>query len=391
MRAPWSATDDLIYLDYNATTPVAPRVLESMLPWFRERPGNAASTHAAGRLAAAAVHRAREQVASTLGVSRNEILFTSGATEANNLVLRGVTGRIVVAATEHKSVLETAQDLGDERCTVVPVQPDGRIDVKVLKAVLPGSSLVSVMTANNETGVLQDLRTIVSLAEAHGCLVHTDATQALGKIPVDLRELGVHFASFSAHKVYGPKGIGALYVRRGVSLRSTMTGGGHEGGIRSGTLNVPGIVGFGMALESFGDGSAHLCASRTLTSRLLDRLLVDCAPVQVYSDHESGLPNTLSVRFVGADAEATMANCPRVAMSVGSACTAAVPAPSHVLLAMGIAPRAASETVRLSLGRETTEAEIDAAATAIGKAVGRVRIMTSDRGADMVGTTGMAL
>lgn len=380
--------NDLIYLDHNATTPVDPSVLEAMLPWFREHPGNASSTHAAGRAAAGAVHRAREQVALGLGSSRSEVVFTSGATESNNLVLRGVAGRVVVAATEHKAVLDTARDLGDERCTVVPVRPDGHVDFEALRAALPGSSLVSIMAANNETGVLQDLGSVVSLAEEFGCLVHTDATQALGKIPIDLRQLGVHFASFSAHKVYGPKGIGALYVRRGVSLRSSMTGGGHEGGVRSGTLNVPGIVGFGVAVEAVGDVGGQLAARRALTSRLLERLVRECAPVEVFSDHQSGLPNTLSIRFVGADGAATMANCPEVAMSVGSACTSAVPEPSHVLLAMGLSGEAAFETVRLSLGRGTTEAEVDSAAAAIASAVARVRTMTSRLPAEMAATGG---
>lgn len=192
--------EDLIYLDHNATTPVHRVVLESMLPWFRERPGNAASTHGAGRLAAAAVHRARAQLARGLGASPAEVVFTSGATESNNIALRGVTGRVVVAASEHKAVLETARDLGDHRCTVVPVGNDGRVDMDSLKMAIPGAELVSVMLANNETGIIQDVAAIASLAAEHGCLVHTDATQALGKIPVDVRTLGVDLASFSAHK-----------------------------------------------------------------------------------------------------------------------------------------------------------------------------------------------
>lgn len=367
---------ELIYLDHNATSPVTAPVLAAMLPWFRERPGNAASVHSAGREAAAAVDRARSQIAQAIGSRKSEVIFTSGATEANNLVLRGLPGSVVAPATEHKAVLDTARDLDSGRAKIVAVRRDGQLDLAELAELLPSSSLVSVMLANNETGVVHDVAAIARIAHDRGCLVHTDATQALGKMPLDVEDLGVDLASFSAHKVGGPKGVGALFVRRGVKLRSTMTGGGHERNIRSGTLNVPGIVGFGEALAGLGDVDRRAEHVRSLATDLLTRLRDGAGPIEVYSDHKSGLPNTLSIRFVDADGEAVMANCPAVAMSVGSACTAAVPEPSHVLLAMGIPSRAAFETLRLSLGAEATRDEVKRAADLIASAVQRVRNAT---------------
>jgi cysteine desulfurase len=367
--------DNLIYLDHNATTPTSPEVLELMLPWFRERPGNPSSTHQAGREAAAAVEQARQRVAEAVGAVPGEIVFTAGATEANNLVLRGVEGRVVVAATEHKAVLETARDLGEGCFTVVPVWSDGRIDLEAIREAAQGASLISIMLGNNETGVIQDVEAVVDLAARLGCRVHTDATQALGKIPVDLRSLGVDFASFSAHKIYGPKGVGALFMRKGSRLHPLITGGGHERGIRSGTLNVPGIVGFGAA-AMFLPGPADARETRRLTGELLGKLRSSCAEVDLFSDHEAGLPNTLCVRLCGADGEAVMAHAPRVAMSVGAACTSSIPEPSHVLLAMGVQPEAAYETVRLSLGKDTTVHDVDVAVEQIASAVERVRSMT---------------
>jgi cysteine desulfurase len=366
--------DNLIYLDHNATTPMSPEVLESMLPWFRERPGNPSSTHRAGREAAVAVEHARQRVAEAVGAVPREIVFTAGATEANNLILRGVEGRVVVAATEHKAVLETARDLGEGRFTVVPVSSDGRIDLEAVGEAADGASLISIMLGNNETGVIQDVEAVVDLVTRLGCRVHTDATQALGKIPVDLQALGVDFASFSAHKIYGPKGVGAMFMRRGTRLRPLITGGGHERGIRSGTLNVPGIVGFGVSAMLL-PGPADAEETRRLSGRLLDKLRSSCPDLEVFSDHKAGLPNTLSVRLCGADGEAVMAHTPQVAMSVGSACTSSIPEPSHVLLAMGVRAEAAHETVRLSLGKDTTVREIDAAAAQIASAVERVRSM----------------
>jgi len=363
--------DDLIYLDFNATTPVLPAALEAMLPWFSARFGNASSTHAHGREAADAVAHARSVVAEALGVQAATVVFTSGATEANNIALRGAGRRVVVPSTEHKAVLETARSLEH---AIVPVFADGRVDLDALEAAAARGGLVSVMLANNETGVIQDLPAVVEIARSAGCLVHTDATQAFGKVSVDLGALDVDFASVSAHKVYGPKGVGALYVRRGVGLAPILTGGGHERGLRSGTLNVPGIVGFGVAASNldFGESAGR---QRKMVDQLLSAFS-GMRSFQVFSDHHRGLPNTLSIRFDGADAEAVMANCPALCISTGSACTAAVPEPSHVLLAMGIPASDAFQTLRISVGRCTTSDEIDRAARAIVAAVERVRSLT---------------
>jgi cysteine desulfurase len=362
--------DVSIYLDFNATTPVADEVLSAMLPWFTEHFGNAASTHAYGQYAAAAVQDARAAVGEVLGVPVNGVVFTSGATEANNLAIRGVPGRVVVPATEHKAVLDTAK-AGE--CAVVPVDQQGRLDLEALDHAAVGAALISVMAANNETGVVHDLRAVVEIGHRHGCLVHTDATQAFGKLDVDLTELGVDLASVSAHKIYGPKGVGALFVRRGVTLDSTMTGGGHERGFRSGTLNVPGIVGFGAAAQRLRP-DVEAARSRQLLDRFLS-LLSALEPPTTYSDHHSGLPNTLSLRFSGADAEAVIANAPEICISTGSACTAAVPEPSHVLVAMGVPPEHAFESLRISVGERTTRDEVDRGARILERAVARVRAL----------------
>ncbi len=366
----------LIYLDANATTRVAPSVLEAMLPWFTDQFANAASIHVAGREAAEAVERARRSVASRIGCRPSEIVFTSGATEANNLALRGVAGRVACPAAEHKAVLDTTKAL---QGFVVAVDAAGRVDFEAFADACLGATLVSVMAANNETGILTDMHRVVDVAHAAGCLVHSDMTQAFGKVPVDVTDIGVDLASFSAHKVHGPKGVGALYVRRGVRLSSMMTGGGHERGFRSGTLNVPGIVGFGAACDllpacaDVGRATSACAARETVSSHLAHLLKHEVDGVEFYSDHHTGLPNTLSVRFVGVDGEALMANCPDVAMSVGSACTSAVPEPSHVLLAMGTSPAAAFETVRLSLDDEVDAGTVEIAAERIIAAVARVR------------------
>lgn len=362
---------DAVYLDYNATTPVDQAVIDAMLPWFGDRFGNASSTHAHGRRAAAAVEESRSAVAAALGVPPRSVVFTSGATEANNLALRGVAGRIVVSSTEHKAVLDTAMSL---ECDVVGVDRQGAIDLGELDRLAAGAALVSVMLANNETGVLQDLPAVVEIARRHGCLVHTDATQALGKTALDLTTLGVDLASVSAHKVYGPQGVGALFVRRGLHIESSVTGGGHENGVRSGTLNVPGIVAFGAAAKLI-DPAADAVSYRRLLDHLLDRL-IPAAPFDVYSDHHAGLPNTLSIRFAGADAEAVLAQSARVSMSTGSACTAAIPAPSHVLLAMGIPAHEAFETIRISVGRPTSQPDVETAANELVRGVDQVRALT---------------
>ena len=373
----------LIYLDYNATTPVAPDVLEAMLPWFGERFWNAASAHAAGGAAGRAVDDAREHVAAAVGARPSEVVFTSGATEANNLALKGVVEfanpdrrRVLVGATEHKAVLDVADWLVSRGVPVdvIPVTRNGELRLDRLEALLgPDVALVSVMTANNETGVLSPLRDVIDLAHGVGALVHTDATQALGRVPLDLGELDVDLASFSAHKAYGPKGVGALVVRRRTAVAPLLHGGGHETGKRSGTLNVPGIVGFGAAAVRL-DG---LPKGAFLIERLVRGLRDRIGEVEVVSGTAERLANTVNLRFVGADAEAVMVNAPEVAVSSGSACTSAIPEPSHVLRAMGLTDDEAYECLRFSVGEPTTVEEIDAAIDLVSQAVHRVRELTA--------------
>jgi len=389
--------DGAIYLDYNATTPVDPDVLQAMLPWLRESFGNPASAHGHGRAAAEAVDTARRQIADLVGCSGSEVVFTSGATEANNLALKGAvesapTGRnrILVAATEHKSVLDTAAWIRDQGHSVdlVSVGRDGVVDLAAMHAIVgPDVAVVSVMLANNETGVISPIADVCALARSVGALTHTDASQAVGKIPVDVRALDVDLASVSSHKLYGPQGVGALYVRRRTILAPLLHGGGHERGLRSGTLNVPGIVGFGAAADIAArrlDSDAP--RFRYLIGLLRSQLAAAVPTVQVVAlDPDTGtepdaLSNTLNVRFPGVDAEALIANTPRVAVSTGSACSAFMPAPSHVLLAMLGDPDAASECIRFSVGRATTEADVLEAAFEFGHAANRLyELARSDR------------
>lgn len=380
----------LIYLDHNATTPLDDHVLERMLPWLTDRFWNAASSHSGGQVAASAVEAARDAMAGLIGARAGEIVWTSGATEADNLALKGVLEmaahgrrRLVTVATEHKAVLDTAGWLASHGSpvTVLPVGSDGSLDVEQLSDTLAGDdvALVSVMAANNETGVIADLATISAVAHERGALVHTDATQAVGKVAFNVSQLEVDLASMSAHKIYGPKGVGALFVSRRVAVAATMHGGGHERGMRSGTLNVPGIVGMGEAaqicLRTSDDEARRQAGLRSLLVRELQKRLLDVVETTTVPQR---LSNTASLRFVGADAEAVMVNAPEVAVSAGSACTALVPSPSHVLLAMGLGPSAASECLRFSLGRSTTEADIEAAVTSVERAVTRVRELVLD-------------
>jgi len=257
------------------------------------------------------------------------------------------------------------------------------VDLDALERAAVGAGLLSVMLANNETGVLQDLDAVVEIGRRHGCLVHTDATQAFGKIQTHFGDLGVDLVSVSAHKIYGPKGVGALYVRRGVELDSIMTGGGHERGVRSGTLNVPAIVGFGAAVRRLRP-ETEAARARQLVDRFLDQI-ASLRPFEVYSDHHIGLPNTLSIRFPRADAEAVIANAPGIAVSMRSACTAAVPEPSHVLLAMGVPAEHAFETLRITVGAPTLAEDVDLAADALSRAVTRVRSFVAGAAAEVVG------
>ena len=374
----------MIYLDHHATTPVDARVLEAMLPFFTEKFGNAASKqHRFGWEASDAVERARKQVASLIGAGTKEIVFTSGATEANNLAIKGVArategkrDHVVTVVTEHKAVLDPIATLGKEgwRVTVVPVRRDGLVDVdEVASAITERTALVSVMAANNEIGVLQPLRAIADAAHAHGAWLHTDAVQAAGKVPFDVDAMDVDFASFSAHKVYGPKGVGALYVRRKrVAIEAEIDGGGHERGMRSGTLNVPGIVGFGRAVDIARDEMpAEAERARTLRDRLLDALRSTVDGVTVNGDLGRRLPGNLNVSFDGVDGEALLVGLDDIAVSSGAACTQAEP--SHVLMALGRSKEQALASLRFGIGRTTTADEIDYAADRVSGVVKRLR------------------
>ena len=379
-----------IYLDFNATTPVDEGVLDQMLPWMTHQPWNAASAHAGGRLASRAVESSRARVAELLGASPREIVWTSGSTESNNLAIKGVMrqsppgSRVLVAATEHKAVMETAEALERDghKVQVLPVRSDGVLDLDSYEEALgPDVALVSIMLANNETGVIQPLREISAAAGAAGALVHTDATQAAGRLPIDVYDLGVDLASLSAHKFYGPKGVGSLFVRRGVDVEPQLHGGGHESGLRSGTTNVPGVVGMGAAADlartRLIEDASHF---RALTEQLVSELSERLDNFEVVSGQASRLPNTVNIRFVGADGEAVIVNAPDVLTSTGSACTSRIPDASHVLQAMGMTQEAAYECLRFSVGRTTTSAEISCATQSVARAVTRVRRLTSEEG-----------
>lgn len=378
---------ETIYLDNNATTRLDPRVLDAMLPYLREIYGNAASnTHAFGRQAREAVELARHQVAALLGASALEIVFTSGATESDNLALKGTTaaasgrGRhLVTTAVEHKAILDPCKALERAGFSVTIVRPDagGRVRAEAVEAALrPDTTLVSVMLANNEIGTINPIGEIGALCKARGVLFHTDAAQAVGRLPVDVEAQGVDLLSLSGHKLYGPKGIGALYVRSKrprVRCEPQMHGGGHEGGLRSGTLNVPAIVGLGAACALAAPTLASEGARLTeLRDRLWSHLASAVPGLARNGDPTACLPNTLSVRFPGVYAQTLMAAVPGVAFSSGSACTTTSLEPSHVLRALGIDDAGSHGSVRFSLGRFTTVEEVDHAARQILDAVSRL-------------------
>jgi cysteine desulfurase len=372
-----------IYLDYHATTPVDPRVLEAMLPYFGVKFGNAASrAHSFGWEAEKAVELARRRVAELAGCAAREIVFTSGATESDNLALKGAMatrpgGHVITMATEHKAVLDTARALERSGCavTVLPPEPDGLLDLNRLRdAFRPETALVSVMFANNEIGVVQPVREIGALCRERGVWFHCDAAQGFGKLPVHVDADHIDLMSLSAHKMYGPKGVGALYVRRRnprVTLAAQMDGGGHEFGMRSGTLNVPGIVGFGEACAlcaaGMGEEAARVGALRDRLKAALESAIPGAA---VNGSMERRLPGNLNLRFPGVNAEALLMAVPEIALSTGSACSSATAEPSHVLRALGIG-EAAHSSVRFGLGRFTTVEEVDAAASRIAEAVRR--------------------
>lgn len=379
----------LIYLDNNATTPTDPRVVDAMLPYFFENHGNAASrSHPFGWVAEEAVDYAREQIASLLEVDSKEIIFTSGATESDNLALKGVFemysrkgNHIITTKTEHKAVLDTCtriEKMGGE-VTYLDVQEDGRVDLAALEAAIkPTTILVSIMWANNETGVIQDMKAIGQICEKHGVLFMSDATQAVGKIPVHPKEVGVHLMAFTGHKMYGPKGVGALYVCRKnprVKVTAQMDGGGHERGMRSGTLNVPGIVGFGKAAEI---AKKEMAQDAERLSRLRDKLEIalrgNLEEVYINGNAEHRMPHVTNLSFKHVEGEGLMMTFNQnIAVSSGSACTSASLEPSYVLVALGLGDDLAHSSIRFSLGRFTTEEDIDFTVQAITAGVNHMR------------------
>jgi cysteine desulfurase len=367
-----------IYLDHHATTPVDPRVLEAMLPWFGPKFGNAASrSHRFGWEAEKAVELARRRVAGLAGTEPRRIVFTSGATESNNLAIKGLGARhIVTMATEHRAVLDPVQRTGCAATVLAPCA-DGRLSLDELReAIRPDTGLVSIMFANNEIGTVQPVAEIGALCRERGIPFHCDAAQAFGKLPLDVEAAGIDLLSVSAHKMYGPKGAGALYVRRGVRLTAQMDGGGHEFGMRSGTLNVPAIVGFGeacaIAAVDMADEAARLSALR---DRLLAALRSALDGIRVNGTLEHRLPGNLNLAFDGVDAASLLMSIPDIAASTGSACSSATAEPSHVLRALGLSEEAARSSVRFGLGRFNTEEEIDYAAGRVVEAVKRLRAL----------------
>lgn len=380
----------MIYLDHNATTPIDPRVLEAMLPFLSERWGNPSSPYRFGNEARAAVERARARAAERVGCRPDELVFCSSGTEADNLALRGVAralrgkgGHIVTTAIEHHAVLKTCQSLEREgfRVSYAPVTEDGVVDVAALaESIRDETILVSVMHANNETGVIQPIEEIAAIARRRGVVLHSDAVQTAGKLPRRPAELGADLVTLSAHKLYGPKGVAALYVRRGTPHEAVTTGGGQERGLRAGTENVAGIVGLAEALAV----ACELAESegrrlRGLRDRLEERVRATVPAVRINGERSSRVPSTSNMTFEAVDGESVVLGLDLrgICVSTGSACSTGEPEPSHVLLAMGLSAREAQGSIRISLGRSTEEADVDATATALLATVDRLRAISS--------------
>ena len=383
------ADNRLIYLDNNATTPTDPRVVETMLPYFYEIPGNAASrNHPFGWKAEEAVEYAREQIADLINVDPKEIIFTSGATESDNLAIKGVFemyaskgNHIITAKTEHKAVLDACkkvEKLGGQ-VTYLNVKNDGLIDLAELEAAITDKTiLISIMWANNETGVIQPMKEIGDICKKHGILFMSDATQVVGKIPVDPKEVGIHLMAFTSHKMYGPKGVGALFVNRKnprVKVTAQMDGGGHERGMRSGTLNVPGIVGFGKAAAI---AKSEMAKDTERLSKLRDKLenafKDNLEEVYVNGNINHRMPHVSNISFKHVEGEGLMMTFNQnIAVSSGSACTSASLEPSYVLVALGLGDDLAHSSIRFSLGRFTTEDDVDYAIDAVTKGVNHMR------------------
>ena len=377
-----------IYMDNNATTRCDPRVVEAMLPFFTEHYGNASSRHHAfGQKAREAVEEAREQVANLIGAGAREIVFTSGATESDNLAIKGIAAmyrsqgdHVVTVVTEHKAVLDPCRHLAQEgyRVTFLPVDRQGQVTAEqVAEALTPRTILVSVMTANNEVGTLQPIRAIGRLCKERGVLFHTDAVQAAGKVPLDVEEMGIDLLSLSAHKMYGPKGIGALYVRSRsphVRLMPILDGGGHERGMRSGTLAVPGIVGLGRAcVAAQAEMPSEVYRLIGLRKRLWAGIRHGLDEVYLNGHPEQRLPGNLNLSMAHVDGNALLMGLRDVAVSSGSACTSADPEPSYVLRALGVADELAPSSLRFGLGRFNTEEEVDHVIAEVVRLVKRLR------------------
>ena len=377
-----------IYMDNHATTRPDPRVIEEMMPYFGEKFGNAASrNHEFGWVAEQAVEQARERIAKLIGATSKEIIFTSGATESDNLAIKGVAemykekgNHIITQAIEHKAVLDTCKRLEKYgfRVTYLPVQKDGRIDLDDLKRSMDDKTiLVTIMAANNEIGALQPIREIGALCHERGVLFHTDAVQAIGKVPFNVIQDNVDLASITAHKLYGPKGVGALYVRRKnprVQLVAQIDGGGHERGMRSGTLNVPGIVGLGKACEIATNGMAEEAKKlAALRDRLKDAIMGQLDECYINGSIEHRLPGNLNISFAYVEGESLLMGINDIAVSSGSACTSATLEPSYVLKALGAGDDLAHSSIRFGLGRFNTEAEVDYVAERVVDTVKRLR------------------
>ncbi|MBV8207354.1 MAG: IscS subfamily cysteine desulfurase [Acidobacteria bacterium] len=377
-----------IYMDNHATTPVDPRVLEEMLPYFTDKFGNSASrNHVFGWTAEEGVEQARERIARLIGATTKEIVFTSGATESDNLAIKGAAemyrekgNHVITAVTEHKAVLDTCKRLEKYgyRVTYLPVQKNGLIDLDDLKRAIDDKTiLVTIMAANNEIGVLQPVAEIGKLCHERGVLFHSDATQAVGKVPMDVQKMNIDIMSISGHKMYGPKGVGALYVRRKnprVQLAAIIDGGGHERGMRSGTLNVPGIVGLGKACSiAQEEMPAEIKRLGGLRDRLKERIMGRLDEVFVNGTMEHRLPNNLNISFAYVEGESLLMGINDIAVSSGSACTSATLEPSYVLKALGTGDDLAHSSIRFGIGRFNTEAEVDYVADRVVETVNRLR------------------
>jgi len=380
----------VVYMDHNATTPADPRVVEAMLPYFSERYGNPSSPYELSQGTRRAVEDARETVAALMGCSPREIIFTSGGTESDNMALKGVAfanlerpGHIITTRIEHHAVLHTVTYLRDRfglDVTFVGVDEAGRVNPADVEGACSGDTiLVSVMLANNEVGTVEPVREIAALARERGILVHTDAVQAIGKLPLDLGELGVDLVSMSSHKIYGPKGVGFLYVKRGVSFDPLSHGGSHEWSVRAGTENVPGIVGLAKALElAVGGMPEESVRLNGLTTRLEKGILESIPDVSINGHQTERLPGTLNVslHYVEGESVVLALDMEGIAVSTGSACTTDSAEPSHVLSAMGVSPNVAQGSVRFGLGRSTTQADVDRVLDVLPGAVERLRAIS---------------